>query len=252
MSNEHAQADNLAPDELRIEKNPQKLQICTEWRTKEHRIDTEMERMLHDRAERIEDELLAAFHASKCYPKSVSFFGSARLPEDNKYYRQAQSLAGKICKEGIAVITGGGPGIMEAGNRGTMESCEHGVGFNIELPHEQVINPYVTHGVNFHYFFTRKVALFFSAEAYVYFPGGFGTFDEFFELVTLVQTKKLPKVPIILMGSAYWTPVMDLCRTLLLETFHTIDEEDLSLVHITDDEEEALDMIKRAPLRSEY
>jgi len=252
MSNEHAQADDLSPNLPRIERRADKAQICAEWRSKEHRIDTEIERMLHERAHRMEEELLAGFHATKGHARSATFFGSARLPEDNEHYQRARSIAAKLCKEGIVVVTGGGPGIMEAANRGTREACGHATGFNIELPHEQVINEYVTHGVNFHYFFTRKVAMFFSADAYVYFPGGYGTLDEFFELITLVQTKKLPKVPIILVGSEFWHPIMELCRTLLLEKFHTIDAEDLDLVHITDNEDEVVAMVKNAPLRNEY
>lgn len=239
-------------EKYKLATNPEKLQICTEWNTKPHRIDTGIEKLLHERAARIEDELLDAFHAIKSYPKSVTFFGSARLPETNPYYQQAKRLAGRICKEGFAVITGGGPGIMQAGNAGSYDSCSNGVGFNIELPHEQVINPYVTHGVNFHYFFTRKVGLFFSAEAYLYFPGGFGTLDEFFELVTLVQTKKLPAVPIILVGSEYWTPIMHLLKAQLLDKFGTVSPEDFDLFKILDDEDEILDIIIKAPLRNEY
>lgn len=212
----------------------------------------ELEKMLHDRAGRAEEELLNGFHAIKNFPKSVTFFGSARFPEDHPYYQKAKRLSSRICKEGITVITGGGPGIMEAGNHGTKESCHYGVGFNIELPMEQTINEHVTHGVNFHYFFTRKVSLFFSAEAYVYFPGGFGTLDEFFELVTLIQTKKLPAVPTILVGSEYWTPIIDLCKTLLLDTFQTVSPEDFDIFKIIDDEDEIMEIIKNAPLRNEY
>lgn len=239
-------------EKYKLVKNPDKAQICAEWNTKPHRIDTGIEKLLHERAARIEDELIDAFHAIKCYPKSVTFFGSARLPETDPYYQQAKRLAGRICKEGFAVITGGGPGIMEAGNAGSHHSCSNSVGFNIELPNEQVINQYVTHGVSFHYFFTRKVALFFSAEAYLYFPGGFGTLDEFFELVTLIQTNKLPPVPVILVGSEYWAPIVQLLKTQLLQKFATISEEDLHIFTIIDDEDEILDIIIKAPLRNEY
>ncbi len=155
------------------------------------------------RIKEITKEFCDGIQAVSLYPKSVTFFGSARLKPSNKYYKKAVYLAGKICKEGYAVITGGGPGIMEAGNRGTKESCGYGIGFNIELPFEQVLNPYITHGVDFHYFFTRKVAMTFSSEVYIYFPGGFGTMDELFEILTLKQTKKIPNVPIILVGKEY-------------------------------------------------
>jgi len=162
---------------------------------------------IQDRSHVITDEFEAGLKAMATYPKSITMFGSARLPEDNVYYQKARNIASKICQEGYAVVTGGGPGIMEAGNRGTNETCGSAVGFNIELPFEQVINPYVTHGVNFHYFFTRKVSLSFSAEVYMYFPGGFGTMDELFEILTLIQTQKVDKSPVILVGKDFWEPL---------------------------------------------
>ena len=155
------------------------------------------------RENRITKEIHAGLSAIGKYPKSVTVFGSARLPKSHPSYIAAKNLGAKLCKEGFAVITGGGPGIMQAANEGTFTECGSGIGFNIELPFEQVINPFVTHGVDFHYFFTRKVSMTFSGEAYIYFPGGFGTFDEFFEILTLVQTKKIPKVPIILVGKKF-------------------------------------------------
>jgi len=239
--------------EFEITRDPAKKNMCYDAAAHTpHRIDTEIERQLHERAERIEDELLNAFHAIHNFPKSVTFFGSARFKEDHPYYQKAKRISARICKEGFAVITGGGPGIMEAGNHGSNGSCHNAVGFNIELPTEQNINDYVTHGVNFHYFFTRKVALFFSAEAYLYFPGGFGTLDEFFELVTLIQTKKLPPIPTILVGSDYWQPIIDMCKAQLLDKFETISAEDFDIFKIIDDEDEILEIVKKAPLRNEY
>lgn len=239
--------------EFEITPDPNKKNICYDSAAHTpHRLDTEIERMLHSRAERMEDELLNAFHAIKHFPKSVTFFGSARFKPDHPYYQKAKRISARICKEGYAVITGGGPGIMAAGNEGSNGSCHHAVGFNIELPTEQVINEHVTHGVNFHYFFTRKVGLFFSAEAYLYFPGGFGTLDEFFELVTLIQTKKLPAVPTILVGSDYWQPIIDMCKSQLLEKFETVSPQDFDIFKIIDDEDEILEIVKAAPLRSEY
>lgn len=217
-----------------------------------HNIDSDIEKLLHERAGRAEEELLDGFHAVRKFPKSVTFFGSARFPEGHEYYEKARRLAARICKEGFTVVTGGGPGIMQAGNHGATEHCGCSVGFNIELPMEQVINPYVTHGVNFHYFYTRKVTMFFSAEVYVYFPGGFGTLDEFFELVTLVQTRKMPRVPIVLVGTDFWGPVQELCKDLLLNKFETISPEDLDLYTVTDDEDEVLEIVKNAPTRNEY
>jgi uncharacterized protein (TIGR00730 family) len=155
------------------------------------------------RNKRVVEELTAGICAIRKYPKSVTIFGSARLKPGSEFYEKARSVAGKICEAGYAVITGGGPGIMQGANHGTFDKCGSGIGFNIELPFEQNINPYVTHGVDFHYFFTRKVSMTFSGEVYIYFPGGFGTLDEFFEIMTLIQTKKIPKVPVILVGKEF-------------------------------------------------
>lgn len=241
-------------EEFRIIHDPNKKRVSVPEHelTRPHTIDGDISKMLHERATRAEVELLNGFHAVQNFPKSVTFFGSARLPEDNPHYKKAQGLANKICKEGFTVVTGGGPGIMEAGNRGAHDACGSSVGFNIELPMEQNINKYVTHGVNFHYFYTRKVTMFFSAEVYVYFPGGFGTLDEFFELVTLVQTHKMPKVPIVCVGTEFWNPVQELLKNKLLDEFGTISAEDLDLYTITDDEDEVLEIVRKAPLRNEY
>jgi hypothetical protein len=217
-----------------------------------HRIDTKIEKMMHERAALFEEELLNGFHAVNRYPKSVTFFGSARLTENDPNYKKAREIAGLICKEGYTVITGGGAGIMEAGNRGTKETCGYGVGFNIELPDEQIINPYVTHGVNFSFFSARKTALFFSAETYLFFPGGFGTMDEFFQLVTLIQTHKAPRTPVILVGSSYWNRVDEFIQATLLDRFKTIDPDDLDIYTILDDSEKIMEIIRNAPLRKDY
>lgn len=217
-----------------------------------HRLDLQMEEMLRDRSEDCAEELLAGFKAINHYPKSVTIFGSARYKEGTEHYEKARSIAGKICKEGFAVITGGGGGIMEAANRGAKETCGYSVGFNIILPSEQVINPYVTHGVDFKFFAARKMALFFSAEAYLYFPGGFGTLDEFFQLVTLIQTKKAPATPIVLVGKDYWEPINEIIKNVLCDKFETVDSKDMDLYTITDDEEEISDIVSSAPLRGSY
>lgn len=253
--NEHTQKKHpvreLGP-EFEITRNPQKKNVCDERDCTAYRLDEHIDRLLHERAARAEDELIEGFRAIRHYPKSVTFFGSARFAPEHPYYQRAKELAARICAEDYAVITGGGPGIMAAGNEGSKKSCEQAIGFNIELPEEQVINEHVTHGVNFNYFFTRKVALAFSAEAYLFFPGGYGTLDEFFEIATLVQTQKLPPVPMILIGRDFWEPVIALCRTLLLEQFETISPEDLDIFTIVDKDEEIIDIIKKAPLRNEY
>ena len=205
------------------------------------------------RVEQITDEFIKGFAFIRSYPKSVTFFGSSRFNEDNQYYEKARGLAKRISKEGFAVVTGGGPGIMEAGNRGAFEGGgdNRSIGMNILLPHEQLSNPYVTSGLDFHYFFSRKVILTFSAEAYVYFPGGFGTMDEFFEILTLVQTGKIESVPIILVGTKFWKPLDKFIRKQLLKKFGTINEKDLDLYTITDDDDLVLDIIRKAPLREE-
>jgi len=208
------------------------------------------------RNSKISAELEAGFKAIRRYPKSVTMFGSARIKPADKHYQFAEKLAGMMCKEGYAVVTGGGPSIMEAGNKGTFDACGYGVGFNIELPFEQVINPYATHGVDFHYFFTRKVSMTFSGEAYIYFPGGFGTLDELFEILTLIQTKKIPKVPVILVGKKFWNPLIKFFEKTLIDEFGTISKSDLNLFKLFDttekDAQEIVKIVKKAKLRNEY
>jgi len=197
----------------------------------------------------IAKEFTNGFEFIKNYPRSVTFFGSARIKEDEIYYKKARDLAGQIVSElHYSVTTGGGPGIMEAANRGAFESGGNSLGLTIELPHEQADNKYLTDKEDFHYFFSRKVCLSFSAEAYIFFPGGFGTLDEFLEILTLVQTNKIPKAPIILVGVSFWSPLEQFFKDVLLEN-RTIAEKDLSLYTITDDENEILKIIKQAPIR---
>jgi len=202
---------------------------------------------------RIKEEFQEGFEFIKKHPKSVTFFGSARFKEDHPDYIRARELGKKVAEMGYDVITGGGPGIMEGGNRGGKEAGGPGksLGLNIELPFEQVINPYVEESLSFKYFFSRKVVMTFSAEAYVYFPGGFGTLDEFFEILTLVQTRKIPRVPILLVGKDYWGKVDEMIKTLLVDEFETINPEDRDLYRIVESDEEVLEIIKNAPLREE-
>jgi uncharacterized protein (TIGR00730 family) len=176
---------------------------------------------------------------------SVTIFGSARLPESHPYYQKARTLGQLLARDGFTVVTGGGPGIMQASNQGAHEAGGDSVGLNIELPHEQRINPFVRRSKSFHYFFSRKVMLDFSAEAYVFFPGGYGTLDEFFELVTLVQTGKVSSsVPIIMIGTDYWGPLAEWMEQTLVKKFHTIAAHDLKIWTLTDDVEEAARIIK--------
>ncbi len=209
---------------------------------------------LHDtaveRVHLISKEFTDAFNFLRKYPKSVTFFGGTRFKEDSPEYQKAMSLASKISdKLNYSIVTGGGPGIMEAANRGAYESGGASIGLTIELSENQVKNDYLTDNLDFYYFFSRKVCLSFSAEAYVFFPGGFGTLDEFFEIITLVQTKKIEKVPIILVGSDFWNPIQELMKNELFSR-KTIDEEDLSLYCIEDDEDKIVDIIKNSPVRN--
>jgi uncharacterized protein (TIGR00730 family) len=201
---------------------------------------------------KINAEIVDGLEFIRKHPRSVTFFGSARFEEGNPYYEKAKNLAGKIVKEiDYTVVTGGGPGIMEAGNRGAFEAKGNSLGITIELPTEQRLNPYVTDSTDFYYFFTRKLTLAFSAETYVYFPGGLGTLDEFFEIMTLIQTGKIARVPIILVGDDFWKPIEKWLDEMLYQKFKTIDKKDLNLFTITEDEDKIIDIIKSAPLREE-
>ncbi|HEY9480604.1 MAG TPA: TIGR00730 family Rossman fold protein [Candidatus Paceibacterota bacterium] len=199
----------------------------------------------------IQNEFRHTFKFLKSYPHSVSFFGSARFQEGNPYYDRARALASRIAKEtGYTVVTGGGPGIMEAGNRGAFEAGGKSVGMNIILPHEQKMNEYLTAHVRFYYFFIRKVALSFSAEVYIFFPGGYGTMDEFFELVTLIQNRKIPRIPILCVGKEFWKHV-DTFSAAMRDEFQTISPGDEKIYKIVDTDDEVLEAIKKAPLRKE-
>ncbi len=175
----------------------------------------------------------------------VSIFGSARTKPDNKYYLLAEKIAYKISKAGYGVITGGGPGIMEAGNKGAQNGEGTSVGLNIELPFEQHYNPYIDKdkNLNFDYFFVRKVMFVKYSQGFVVMPGGFGTLDELFEAVTLIQTKKIGKFPIILVGTDFWSGLIDWINTVLIEKEKTIRLEDMSLIKIVDTEDEVLEAL---------
>ncbi len=196
----------------------------------------------------INEEFKKGLSFVKQYPRSVTFYGSARFSQEHPMYKKAHGLAFRISKElGFSIITGGGPGIMEAANRGAFEAGGDSLGLNIELPTEQRINPYVKDSVEFYYFFSRKVALSFSANACIFFPGGYGTFDEFFEILELVQTGKIPVVPLILVDSAFWRPLDMYFKNMLYNEYKTINLEDIELYKITDNDDEILEAVKNAP-----
>ncbi|MEK7120874.1 MAG: TIGR00730 family Rossman fold protein [Patescibacteria group bacterium] len=211
-----------------------------------------LEKEASRRGARINKEFLNAFTFIKKTDKSVTFFGSTRVMPNSKHYKQARILAEKIVKKlGHSIVTGGGPGIMEAGNRGAKESGGVSIGFNIILPYEQSKNQYLTESLDFYYFFSRKVALYFSAEACVFFPGGFGTLDELFDLLTLVQTGKTTKMPIILIGKDYWDPLNTFIKKHLYNAHKFVDLTDMDLYTITDDLDEVIEIIRKAPIRRE-
>jgi hypothetical protein len=204
---------------------------------------------IHWKIFRIMAEFIEGFEFLSKFHKEVTFFGSARTNPKAKEYKQAV-LLGKMCaKAGYTVITGGGPGIMEAGNKGAYEAGGESVGLDIELPMEQRRNDFVTKAMGFHYFFTRKVMLSASAQAYVFFPGGFGTMDEALEMLTLVQTGKIPKsVPCIFVGKSHWKPFKKWVNDHLLKDDY-INKEDLKLMQIVDTPEEAFDIIQKTAER---
>lgn len=170
----------------------------------------------------------------RTFSQGVTVFGSARVPEGHKYYQKARELGQMLASNGHSVITGGGPGIMEAANRGAYEYGGRSVGLNITLDHEQFPNPYLTDTMEFHYFFSRKVMLVMASKVFVFFPGGFGTLDELSEVMILEQEDKMPKQPIFLYGKSYWKPLYNVWKKKLLGE-GMIKERDLKLVVLTDD-----------------
>lgn len=175
----------------------------------------------------------------------VSIFGSARTKPDGKYYILAEEIAQKIVEHGYGVITGGGPGIMEAGNKGAHIGGGTSVGLNIDLPFEQHDNPYIDSdkSLDFDYFFVRKVMFVKYSQGFVVMPGGFGTLDELFEAITLIQTKKIERFPIILVGKEFWNGLFDWVKATLLEKFNNISEKDMDLFHLVDSSEEVLQIL---------
>jgi uncharacterized protein (TIGR00730 family) len=195
-----------------------------------------------ERIARIREELRDGIESLTDIGPAVSIFGSARSAQDTLEYAEARQLASRLSAEGITVITGGGPGIMEAGNKGAMAGDGVSVGLNIELPHEQLANPYLDIDLNFRYFFTRKFLLIRYAIGFAIFPGGFGTVDELFELLTLIQTGKLQRRPIVLVGKNYWS---GLCQWLhsQLEAKSYIDSGELALLEVVDSSDAAADIL---------
>ncbi len=201
------------------------------------------------RIERIDEELTMGFSALAHVGKAVSIFGSARTPADHPEYGLAREAARRLGDAGFAIITGAGPGVMEAANRGAGEAGVSSIGLDIELPHEQAYNEYVDLGLTFHYFFTRKVMFVRYASAFVVFPGGFGTLDELFEAATLRQTRKIRHFPILLVGSSYWQGLVDWLSGPVLEG-GKIDPHDVERLHVTDDLDEVVTVCEAADHRT--
>ncbi len=192
---------------------------------------------------RIADEFLEGFVAVERIGRpAVSVFGSARVHEGHPAYDQARDVGKRLAEAGFAVVTGGGPGVMEAANRGAREGGGLSVGFNIELPHEQHSNPYIDIGLTFNHFYARKTMFVKAAEGFVIFPGGFGTLDELFESLTLIQTGKVLHFPVVLFGSDYWAEMIDWLREELLAG-GMIAPHDVDLLHVTDDTGEAVGVV---------
>jgi len=194
---------------------------------------------------KIMSEFVEGFQKLAKIGPCVSVFGSARTKEDNIYYKQAEEVAGLLVQSGYGVITGGGPGIMEAGNKGAHSYGGKSVGLNIELPFEQFDNIYIDSDklINFDYFFVRKVMFVRYSQGFVVMPGGFGTLDELFEALTLIQTEKIGTFPIVLVGKSFWSGLVDWIKNTLLAQANNISEKDLDLFHVVDTPEEAVDII---------
>jgi uncharacterized protein (TIGR00730 family) len=190
-------------------------------------------------------EFVEGFDELATVTRGVSVFGSARTPPDSPHYAAAQETAALLVRAGFAVITGGGPGIMEAANRGAFEAKGVSIGCNIELPFEQKPNPYQTRSLTFNYFFVRKTMFVKYSTAFIIFPGGYGTLDELFEALTLIQTRKVRNFPVVLVGKQFWSGMMDWLRGALLAE-QTISQEDLILLHCTDSPAEAVELVVRS------
>ena len=199
---------------------------------------------------RIMAEFVDSFQTLSQVGPAVTVFGSARTRPSDKYYRAATAIGKKLAQHNLAVITGGGPGIMQAANKGASQAGGKSVGLNIELPHEQYANPFSNIPIHFHYFFARKVCFVKYSLGFVYMPGGFGTLDELFEVLTLVQTERIPQFPLILFGSDYWTGLVKWAKSQMNGKHSYISPRDLNLLKITDDTDEVIRIIMEYERRS--
>jgi uncharacterized protein (TIGR00730 family) len=227
------------------EPDPQRAGTTTDQRLLDRRgggdfVHTDTWRVL-----RIQAEFVEGFGLLAELPRAVSVFGSARTPRDSPFYAAGEQIGAALAEAGYAVITGGGPGAMEATNKGACDAGGMSIGLGIELPFEQELNEWVDVGVLFRYFFVRKTMFVKYAQAFVILPGGFGTLDELFEALTLVQTRKVTRFPVILFGSAYWSGLVDWIRDTMVAQ-GTVGPHDLELLHVTDDVAEVIRVIQAA------
>ena len=210
----------------------------------------EIAEVIDGQLQRFTKDLHQGFQKISQYSNTVIVFGSARFGEDHPEYIKARELGGLLAKSGHTVVTGGSAGIMEAANRGAYENGGTSVGLNIQLPHEQTTNPYTTDALSFRYFAPRKIMLSYSSNVFVVFPGGFGTLDELFEIITLVQTGKMPPVSVVLVGSEFWKPLDSYINYYFKYEMKTISPEDTDLYYITDDLTEVVTIADQARQRA--
>jgi uncharacterized protein (TIGR00730 family) len=227
------------------EPDPQERGTTTDQRLLDQRGPTDWVHADPWRVLRIQSEFVEGFGLLAELPRAVSVFGSARTPRNSEHYLTGVEIGAALAEAGYAVITGGGPGAMEAANKGASDAGGLSVGLGIELPFEQELNEWVDVGISFRYFFVRKTMFVKYAQAFVILPGGFGTLDELFEALTLVQTRKVTRFPVILFGSAYWSGLVDWIRDTLVEA-GTVSAADIDLLHVTDDVDEAVALIREA------
>lgn len=242
------QLDNemIAPEKLPITKKKpnrglamRKLQLRNQLEVRKRLIDSAENRLVG-----VVEEFEQVFNLLSQHEKTVTIFGSARKPQNDNITMGAYDMAARLAREGYAVVTGGGNGVMEAANRGAYEAGGESIGLNIILPNEQKLNQYTTQSFQFNHFFGRKVAMTLDSSAYIYYPGGFGTFDELFEILALVQTGKIHQQPVVLVGSDFWRPFDSVIREVLLDRYQTIDEDDIDLYRIMDNYDEIVEYIE--------
>jgi uncharacterized protein (TIGR00730 family) len=242
-------SETLKPTEPITVADAKKLEESSYWQTTEDEIllrspepDDVFKSSDSWRVFRILGEFVNGFDSLATITRGVSIFGSARTTEDDEYYIAARETSRLLAEAGFEIITGGGPGIMEAANRGARDAGKISVGCNIELPFEQMQNPYQTKSLTFKYFFVRKTMFIKYSNAYIIFPGGFGTMDEIFEALTLIQTKKIRNFPVVLFGSQYWRGLVSWMTSVMLNE-KNINPEDLGLIHLTDSPKDAVDFV---------